>query len=59
LVGLIWVTIVFQIALAFLVGQEIFTFENNKAFLYIIASENFVQVLGMGYIVVNHLFPTD
>jgi hypothetical protein len=32
-------------------------FSSYQPFLYLVVGENFLQIVGMGYIVANHLFP--
>lgn len=49
--------ILFQAVITFLIGYNKLDFGNYKTFLYIVVGENFFNVIGMGYIVANHLFP--
>ncbi|KKT35046.1 MAG: hypothetical protein UW24_C0016G0019 [Parcubacteria group bacterium GW2011_GWA2_44_12] len=49
--------ILFQIVITFFIGFNLLNFDNYKTFLHIVMGENFFQVVGMGYIVANHLFP--
>lgn len=47
----------FQFWLAYMVGKGNLNFQNYTFFLNIVASENFLQVVGLCYIVVKFLFP--
>ncbi len=49
--------IVFEILLTFLIGTGKLDFTKHQTFLYIVIAENFAQIVGMGYIVANYLFP--
>lgn len=53
------VTIVFQIFLGVSVGLKWLNFDGYRAFLYLIASENFAQIVGLCIFVVKFLFPPD
>lgn len=55
----VWATLIFQIFLTIAVGENFLSFEKYSYFLYAVIGENFFQVLGMGYIVANHLFPNN
>jgi hypothetical protein len=51
------ISIGFQFYLAYHIGKGYLNFGEYKEFLKIITGGNFVQVLGLCYIVVNYLFP--
>jgi hypothetical protein len=51
------ISIGFQYYLAYHIGKGYLNFKEYKEFLGIITGGNFVQVLGLCYIVVNYLFP--
>jgi len=38
---------------------KLFTFEQSKPLLLVIAGENFIQILGLAYIVVKFLYPNS
>ncbi len=50
-------SMVFEIWLAYGVGRGSLNFEKYQTFLWIIAGENFVQIVALCTIVVNFLFP--
>jgi hypothetical protein len=56
LFGFIAVSIIFQMAVTFFVIFRFPNFNDYKSFLFLIMGENFAQIVGMGYIVVNFLF---
>jgi hypothetical protein len=45
-----------QFALAFMIGADLLNFKDYQVFLGAVVVENFLQIAGMGYIVVNFLF---
>jgi hypothetical protein len=47
----------FQAALVWFVGAGVWSFERESKFLLTVASTLFLQIAGMGYIVVRCLFP--
>lgn len=49
--------ICFQFVITFLVGTKFLDFSNYENFLYAILVQNFLQILGLAYIVVKFLFP--
>lgn len=51
------VSIIFQFWLTYMIGMGDLNFKGYEIFLNIIAGENFIQVVGLCYIVVNFLFP--
>jgi hypothetical protein len=54
-----WITtfIVFHIALTFGIGTRHLDFTTHKWMVPLIVVENFLQIVGMGYIVVRFLYP--
>lgn len=48
--------IFFQTALTVAVGLHWLDFTNYKNLIYVVISENFIQIVGMAYIVVEYLF---
>lgn len=56
LIGCIAVSLLFQMVLTFLVGFKILDFTQYQWFLPIVASENFVQIVGLAIIVLKWLF---
>ncbi len=53
------VMIASQIVSTALIGFGLFSFNDNKTFLYLVVGENFLQIVGMCYIVVAFLFPAN
>ena len=49
-------SILFSFVLTFLVGRECLNFENHQAFLLVVASENFAQIVGLATIAVYFFF---
>ena len=43
--------------LVVLIGLNLLNFRDYKEFLYAVIGENFLQVIGMGYVVIYFLFP--
>ena len=56
LIGCIALSLVFQITITFLVGLKVLDFTQYQWFLPIVASENFVQIVGLAIIVLKWLF---
>ena len=56
LIGCIGVSLAFQMVLTFLVGWRVLDFTQYRWFLPIVASENFVQIVGLAIIVLKWLF---
>ncbi len=56
-----WITalIVFHVTLTAYLGLGVLNFENHKNFLTMIIIEHFLQILGMGYVVVKFLYPEN
>jgi predicted CDP-diglyceride synthetase/phosphatidate cytidylyltransferase len=56
---IIWISvfITFHITLTFLVGAGVLNFEKYVWLIPTITGENFLQIVGMGYIVVKFLYP--
>lgn len=52
-------SILFQMVLTFAIGTGRVAFDDYKPFLHVVISENFLQIVGMVYIVVKFLFPTE
>lgn len=53
----IWFMLVFQLFLTLCIGFKWGDFSEYKSFVYIVMAQNFAQIVGMGYIVANYLFP--
>lgn len=55
---IIWISflIIFNVSLTVCVGRSWLSFTSDKWFLRLIASETFLQIVGMGYIAVRFLF---
>jgi len=51
------ISLIFQICLIILTGLKILKFEGYNNLLALITGENFIQILGLGYIIVNFLYP--
>lgn len=53
-----WIStlIFFHIAITFLLGMNILDYQGYSWFLPTLLLENFLQIIGMGYIVVNFLY---
>lgn len=49
--------ILFETCITLLIGAGRLDYTNYETFLYIVIAENFAQIVGMGYIVANYLFP--
>ncbi len=56
---IVWITIfiLFHISITFFLGFGLIDFKENQWFLPSLLIENFLQIIGMGYIVVNFLYP--
>lgn len=54
---LVGTMVFFQISLTIAIGRNWLNFSTFSAFPYLIIGENFAQIVGMAYIVVNFLFP--
>lgn len=56
ILGCIAVLLIFHITLAFMVGLKKLDFTSYEWFLPIVATENFLQIIGLAIIVVKFLF---
>jgi hypothetical protein len=58
---IIWISIfiLFHISIAIFLGLGLLDFEKNRWFLPSLIIENFLQIIGMGYVVVKFLFRED
>lgn len=54
---LLRVSIYFQVLLTVFVGLGVLNFVNYQTFLMLVVGENFLQITGMGFIIVKFLFP--
>jgi len=56
---IIWISIfiLFHISITYFLGFGLISFAENQWFLPSLLLENFLQIIGMGYIVVNFLYP--
>lgn len=54
-----WIStlIIFHIFLTFFIGLNLLNFEKYQWFIQILVVEDFLQIVGMGFIVVNFLYP--
>lgn len=59
LCGVLIPTLIFQFTLVVLVGLKKLSFTENKNLVEIVCSGNFLQVIGLVYIVVRFLFPSS
>lgn len=59
LIGFLGILILFQIFLTFLIGFEKINFTNYRWFLAGVITENFLQIIGLCYVVVKFLFPSS
>jgi len=57
LVGFLGILILFQITLTFLIGRGILSFTSYKLYLGSVITENFFQIIGLCWLVVQFLFP--
>lgn len=55
--GYVTISLLFQICLIIFTGLGILKFEGYNNLLALITGENFIQILGLGYIIVNFLYP--
>jgi len=57
---IVWISafIIFHIAITILVGCGALDFKDHQWLLPSIIIENFLQVIGMGYVIVNFLYPS-
>jgi len=53
----ICVLILFQIVVTFLIGTKTLNFTDYQWFLPLVITENFLQIVGMGVIIVKFLYP--
>ncbi len=55
---IIWISvfIIFHIVITVLVGCKVLDFQNHEWLLPSIIAENFLQIVGMGYIIVRFLY---
>lgn len=53
---MLFLMIYFQIMLAICIGFGWMDFSQYQKFLYCVIGENFVQIIGLCYIIVNYLF---
>lgn len=51
------VLIAFQIGLTFVIGVKALDFKGYDWFLPLVVTQNFLQIVGMGYLVVKFLYP--
>lgn len=57
IIGWISTFILFHISITFFLGFGLISFKDNSWFLPSLIIENFLQIIGMGYIVVQFLYP--
>ena len=56
---IVFLSVLFQFTATFLIGFNIVKFENHQFLINLVMGENFLQILGLAYIIVKFLFPKD
>ncbi|MDP4011406.1 MAG: hypothetical protein Q8P72_04230 [Candidatus Roizmanbacteria bacterium] len=52
-------SIAFQIIVTFMVGAKALSFEENQILINLIMGENFLQIIGLVYVIINFLYPKN
>lgn len=52
-------SIAFQVVITILVGKKILDFSNNQILINSIMGENFLQIIGLVYVIINFLYPKN
>lgn len=55
----LWCSVMFQFVVTILVGGKVLDYLQYQWFINLVMGENFLQIIGLCYIVVKHLFPQD
>lgn len=54
-----WISflLVSEVVIAFFIGLRVMDFEKHSTFLSLLVGQNFLQIVGMGYLIVKFLYP--